>query len=150
MLSFKQYSGLLEEGGAGGHMDHPFDLPNVKTGDDLIELFYNTTSYLKTTPAILKIDGINLSIRLVTAGNKLEFAIDRGTNMPLDLAGVTINKLPERFLRKDPETNVITPESLSKEQKDLLLKFKTLEDSDNNSEIKSFINKAKKFWGNIN
>lgn len=55
MLSFKQYSGLLEEGGAGGHMSHPFDLPNVKTGDDLIELFNNTVKYLKAAPAILKI-----------------------------------------------------------------------------------------------
>jgi len=109
MLSFKQYSGLLEEGGAGGHMSHPFDLPNVKTGDDLIELFNNTVKYLKAAPAILKIDGINLSIRLITAGNKFEFAIDRGTNMPLDLAGVTIDKLPERFLRKDPTTDVIAP-----------------------------------------
>ena len=45
------------------------------------------------------------------------------------------------------ETNVIIPESLSKEQKDLLEKFKSLEDLNNNSEIKNFINKAKKFWG---
>jgi molecular chaperone DnaJ len=44
------------------------------------------------------------------------------------------------------ETNIIIPETLSREQKDLLLKFKSLEDLDNNSEIKSFINKAKKFW----
>jgi len=44
------------------------------------------------------------------------------------------------------ETNVIIPESLSKEQKDLLEKFKSLEDLNNNSEIKSFISKAKKFW----
>ena len=44
------------------------------------------------------------------------------------------------------ETNVIISESLSKEQKDLLLKFKSLEDLDNNSEIKNFFNKAKKFW----
>ena len=48
------------------------------------------------------------------------------------------------------ETNIIIPETLSKEQKDLLLKFKTLEDSNNNSEIKSFISKAKKFWENFN
>jgi molecular chaperone DnaJ len=48
------------------------------------------------------------------------------------------------------ETNVIIPESISKEQKDLLEKFKSLEDSNNNSEIKSFLNKAKKFWENIN
>jgi molecular chaperone DnaJ len=44
------------------------------------------------------------------------------------------------------ETNVIISESLSKEQKDLLEKFKSLEDLNNNSEIKSFISKAKKFW----
>jgi molecular chaperone DnaJ len=44
------------------------------------------------------------------------------------------------------ETNVVIPESLSKEQKDLLEKFKSLEDSNNNSEIRNFINKAKKFW----
>jgi molecular chaperone DnaJ len=48
------------------------------------------------------------------------------------------------------ETNIIIPETLSKEQKDLLLKFKTLEDSNNNLEIKSFISKAKKFWENFN
>jgi molecular chaperone DnaJ len=44
------------------------------------------------------------------------------------------------------ETNVIIPGSLSKEQKDLLEKFKSLEDLGNNSEIKNFINKAKNFW----
>ena len=44
------------------------------------------------------------------------------------------------------ETNVIIPESLSKDQKDLLEKFKSLEDLNNISEIKNFINKAKKFW----
>jgi molecular chaperone DnaJ len=48
------------------------------------------------------------------------------------------------------ETNVIIPESLSKEQKDLLEKFKSLEDSNVNSEIQNFINKAKKFWEKIN
>jgi len=31
----------------------------------------------------------------------------------------------------------------------LLEKFKSLEDLDNNSEIKNFINKAKKFWENF-
>jgi molecular chaperone DnaJ len=47
------------------------------------------------------------------------------------------------------ETNVIIPESLSKEQRELLEKFKKLEDSNNNSEIKNFLNKAKKFWENF-
>ena len=47
------------------------------------------------------------------------------------------------------ETNVIIPETLSKEQKRLLEQFKLLEDQDNNSEIKSFFNKAKKFWDKL-
>jgi molecular chaperone DnaJ len=47
------------------------------------------------------------------------------------------------------ETNVIIPESLSKEQKKLLEQFKLLEDQDNNSEIKNFLNKAKKFWDKL-
>jgi molecular chaperone DnaJ len=47
------------------------------------------------------------------------------------------------------ETNVIVPEYLNKEQKDLLIKFKSLEDLDSNSEIKNFFNKAKKFWEKI-
>jgi molecular chaperone DnaJ len=48
------------------------------------------------------------------------------------------------------ETNVVIPESLSRQQKDLLEQLKSLEDIDSNSEIKSFINKAKKFWGGTN
>jgi DnaJ-class molecular chaperone len=47
------------------------------------------------------------------------------------------------------ETNVIIPESLSKEQKDLLEKFKSLEDLNSNTEIKGFISKAKRFWENF-
>ena len=39
---------------------------------------------------------------------------------------------------------------LSKEQKNLLEKFKLLENDNNNTEIKNFINKAKKFWSNLN
>jgi molecular chaperone DnaJ len=46
------------------------------------------------------------------------------------------------------EVNVVIPESLSKEQRVLLEKFKNLENQDSNSEIKNFINKAKKFWEN--
>ena len=37
MYNFKQYwDFVLCEGGAAGHMAHPFDLPQVNTGDDLI------------------------------------------------------------------------------------------------------------------
>jgi molecular chaperone DnaJ len=47
------------------------------------------------------------------------------------------------------ETNVIIPESLSKEQKKLLEELKSLEDQDKSSEIKNFFNKAKKFWDKL-
>jgi len=31
---------LLNEGGSGGHMFHPFNLPSINTGRDLLEFFY--------------------------------------------------------------------------------------------------------------
>ena len=66
----------------------------------------------------------------------------KGKGMPI----LRQNEFGDLYL----ETNVIIPESLSKEQKGLLLKFKSLEDLNNNSEIRNFINKTKKFWENIN
>ena len=47
------------------------------------------------------------------------------------------------------EIAVIIPESLTEEQKNLLEKFKRLENSNSTSEIKNFFNKAKKFWEKI-
>jgi molecular chaperone DnaJ len=46
------------------------------------------------------------------------------------------------------ETNIIIPESLNKEQIQLLEKFRTLEDNKNLSIIKDFKNKIKNFWEN--
>jgi molecular chaperone DnaJ len=48
------------------------------------------------------------------------------------------------------QIKVETPINLSKEQKDLLEKFRNLEDSKNKPENESFFRKAKKFWENIN
>ena len=48
------------------------------------------------------------------------------------------------------QIKVETPVSLNAEQKELLEKFKDLEDSKNNPENQSFIKKAKKFWESIN
>ena len=47
------------------------------------------------------------------------------------------------------ETEVLIPENLSKEQKQLLEKFRSIQNNNENSEIKNFINKAKKFWEKI-
>jgi len=95
VITFQQF---LLEGGVAGHMAHPFDLPNAKTGKDLINIFNKIVNSLKKKPSSVKIDGVNAAIRLITnaEGNK-EFAMDRGSNKPEDVEGVTIAKLTARF-----------------------------------------------------
>lgn len=88
---------LITEGGAAGHMAHPFDIPSVKTGKDLVKVFDETASFLAKNPAPVKIDGINASIRLANVGKKKQFVLDRGSNKPLDVKGITKNDLEDRF-----------------------------------------------------
>lgn len=89
---------LVMEGGAAGHMAHPFDLPQVKSGKDLINIFNKSVQSISKTPPAVKIDGVNASIKLVTnEDGSLEFGLDRGSNKPLDVKGVTINDLESRF-----------------------------------------------------
>ncbi|MBC8416851.1 hypothetical protein H8E06_00795 [bacterium] len=98
MLNFKEFYEVFLEGGAAGHMAHPFDLPQVKTGTDLIELFTKTAQSLSNNPGAIKIDGVNASIKLTDRpdGSK-EFALDRGSMKPLDVEGIRIDDLVERF-----------------------------------------------------
>lgn len=89
---------LLQEGPVG-HMWHPFDLDYVKNGKDLLSVFENQViDYLNQFNSSIKIDGINGPIRLITKedGEK-EFAIDRLSTAPLDVRGVTADRLKERF-----------------------------------------------------
>ena len=58
MISFKQF---LLEGGVAGHMAHPFDLPSVHSGKDLINVFNKLANSLAKTPSVVKIDGVNAS-----------------------------------------------------------------------------------------
>ena len=88
---------LLKEGGAAGHMAHPFDIPSVKNGNDLIKVFDKTAISLAKKPVPVKIDGINASIRLANIDGKLQFVMDRGSNKPLDVKGVTTKDLTDRF-----------------------------------------------------
>jgi hypothetical protein len=89
---------ILNEGGAAGHMAHPFDLLTVKTGRDLINFFEKAAKSLSKKPAAVKIDGVNASVKLITNedGSK-EFALDRGSNKKDDIQGITIERLSERF-----------------------------------------------------
>lgn len=96
MNNFKTF--FLIEGGAGGHMAHPFDLPNVKNGKDLIKFFNKAYSVVQQDAASLKIDGVNVSLKLVgTNTDNPQFALDRGSMKELDVKGITIDKLGERF-----------------------------------------------------
>jgi len=92
MITYKDYF-LFNEGGAGGHMQHPFDVDSVNSGQDLIDFFNRAYDSLAKEPGALKIDGVNASIKLV--GD--EFALDRGSNKPIDVEGITISRLGERF-----------------------------------------------------
>ncbi len=92
---------LLTEGGAGGHMRHPFDIMDVKTGADLVKKFEQIASEIQggNLPDT-KIDGVNTSIKVV---NGDQFAMDRGSSKPIDVEGITIDRLPERF-KPDPNS----------------------------------------------
>lgn len=82
-------------GGAAGHMRHPFDLQRVQSGNDLIKIFEDLKPYAQKAAQDInvKIDGINVSFKLV--GN--EFAVDRGSTKPIDVQGVTLARVGERF-----------------------------------------------------
>ena len=88
---------LLTEGGAAGHMAHPFDLPNVTSGRDLVNVFEQAANSLQTNPGAVKIDGVNSSIRLIDVGGTKQFAMDRGSKKDLDIKGITKADLEDRF-----------------------------------------------------
>lgn len=88
---------IINEGGAAGHMKHPFDLPQVTSGKDLVNVFEDSAKYLTTNPAAIKIDGVNASVRLITLDGNKQFVLDRGSMKPLDVKGITKADLLDRF-----------------------------------------------------
>ena len=93
MTTFKEFYQLISEGGAAGHMAHPFDIPSITTGTQLINAFNKIWKSVSKTPASVKIDGVNVSFKVV--GN--QFALDRGSMKPIDVEGITIDRIGERF-----------------------------------------------------
>lgn len=89
MLSFKDF--VLSEGGAGGHMAHPFDIAD--SGKELIGVFEDAIKRIKQGNTSVKIDGINASLRLVDG----QFVLDRGSAKPLDIKGIRPEDLESRF-----------------------------------------------------
>ena len=82
---------VIQEGGAGGHMAHPFDF--VDTGTKLVDVFAKAIKSLKQGAGSVKIDGVNASIRMVNG----QFVMDRGSAKPLDIKGMRPEDLSSRF-----------------------------------------------------
>ena len=96
MNTFKEF--LLLEGGAAGHMAHPFDLQNVKTGTDLVNFFKAAANSVKNKKTAVKFDGLNASVKLITnEEGKIEYALDRGSAKEIDIKGITLVNLDQRF-----------------------------------------------------
>lgn len=84
--------------GAGGHISHPYELSWIKNGNELLNLFERIKNSVKhNNSASLKIDGVNLSFRVIKEDGKYEFAIDRGTTKEQDVRGVSLSRINERF-----------------------------------------------------
>ena len=88
---------LLTEGGAAGHMAHPFNLPDVNNGKQLLDVFKKAADSLDKKPGAVKIDGVNSSVRLVDLDGKKQFVMDRGSKKELDIKGITKDDLLSRF-----------------------------------------------------
>ena len=85
-------------GGAAGHMNHPFDLSWVNTGNDLLDFFNKAKSFVDTKGAgAVKIDGVNVSFKVVGDENSKQFAVDRGSLKPIDIDGITMARIDDRF-----------------------------------------------------
>jgi phosphopantetheine adenylyltransferase len=85
-------------GGIAGHMAHPYELSWVTDGKQLISFFEQAkTAINERNCASLKVDGVNVSFKLVKEGKNYEFAVDRGTKNDLDVQGVTLSRINDRF-----------------------------------------------------
>ncbi len=96
-MNFCGYMELITEGGAAGHMAHPFDLPSVNSGQSLLAVFEKTVNSLRENSPAVKIDGVNVSIRLADIDGVRQFVLDRGSKKELDIRGVTKDDLLARF-----------------------------------------------------
>lgn len=85
-------------GGAAGHMDHPFDLGSVNTGSDLLDFFLKAEKFLEKKGAgSVKIDGVNVSFKVVEIEGVHQFAVDRGSMKEIDISGITVGRVDQRF-----------------------------------------------------
>lgn len=103
MLSLQRYIYLFE-GGAGGHMAHPFDYTDF-TADDLIDLvdslFKGKIEDLKE-----KLDGFNIEATMNNDGQVVFIRNDEERNS--EQGGITIDEMYKKWEGKDQQIKVYT------------------------------------------
>ena len=103
MLSLQRYIYLFE-GGAGGHMAHPFDYTDF-TADDLIDLvdslFKGKIEDLKE-----KLDGFNIEATMNNDGQVVFIRNDEERNS--EQGGITIDEMYKKWEGKDKQIKVYT------------------------------------------
>jgi hypothetical protein len=79
-------------------MNHPFDLGWVNTGSDLLDFFDKAQTFVeKKGSAAVKIDGVNVSFKVVGDIDRKQFAVDRGSLKNIDISGITMDRVDDRF-----------------------------------------------------
>ena len=81
----------------------------VNTGDDLVRFF----ELAKDVEGTVKIDGVNVSFKVVGEGDNKQFAVDRGSLKMIDIEGVTIDRVEERFPKEGHGMRRMVPNLLN-------------------------------------
>lgn len=95
------YKPMIVEGGAGGHMSHPFDYDEL-TGDDLIELVEDLFGG-KITDMKEKLDGTNIHATMNNNGQVV--FIRNKSNLNSELGGMSIQDMAEKWADKPSVQN---------------------------------------------
>ena len=95
------YKPMIVEGGAGGHMSHPFDYDEL-TGDDLIELVGDLFGG-KITDMKEKLDGTNIHATMNNNGQVV--FIRNKSNLNSELGGMSIQDMADKWADKPSVQN---------------------------------------------
>lgn len=95
------YKPMIVEGGAGGHMSHPFDYDEL-TGDDLIELVEDLFGG-KITDMKEKLDGTNIHATMNNNGQVV--FIRNKSNLNSELGGMSIQDMADKWADKPAVQN---------------------------------------------
>lgn len=100
-ITCNTYRNMIVEGGAAGHMSHPFDYDEL-TGDDLIELVEDLFGG-KITDMKEKLDGTNIHATMNNNGQVV--FIRNKSNLNSELGGMSIQDMADKWADKPSVQN---------------------------------------------